>query len=58
MDDTPCNRLTTRLFILSFIFSFFRHYVVICKLFKEKYITKESNQHICSDILKGASGRE
>lgn len=46
MADTPCNRLTTRLFILSFIFSFFRYYVVICKLFKEKYITKESNHDV------------
>lgn len=42
MADTPCNRLTTRLFI----FSFFRYYVVICKLFKEKYITKESNHDV------------
>lgn len=46
MADTPCNRLTTRLFILSLIFSFFRYYVVICKLFKEKYITKESNHDV------------
>ena len=46
MGDTPCKRLTTRLFILSFIFSFFCYYVVICKLFKEKYITKESNHDV------------